>query len=470
VPFNRGKTIELLSVALIFFGFLALQLHAISRGNYAGQDYQRHSAIIRVSAQYPLLTLMAPITMTGGTPSTAYHYIGGRIYRIFGERHAWKAMAIVNVTLNIFALLLFYFLICRVVRSGLLRVGCMVFITFLPVMVVTSMVIAADAFMPFFFIASVWMLILIIDRLQKGHSAVGLMALEGALLAGAFLIKGNFIPIFAGMMIVGIILHRYRILRGRRLLFAFLLIIAVPMAVITIFWFGYMSEQTPMYFHRDVPQSLSARINFRSLLFFKGKDAYLLDAPFFHEVRSQDGRVFRPMHENNYYSYPALLHVGIFTDLLNIDQPIRYRSNDPGVVDEYYTRVRPQENQNRMKLSVRTSLVFFLSTFFAVLWLICAGISAVWQRKDPQEIPVIILFVLGLSLFLGMAFALPFMTWTYEWGFWLPRFIVPSILSFGTILFVVLDRMPFTKPKTVRWAILAMVMGQSLLQISFLWV
>ena len=195
-----------------------------------------------------------------------------------------------------------------------------------------------------------------------------------------------------------------------------------------------------------------------------------MDAPFFHEERSKDGRFFRPMHECNYYSYPALLHVAIFTDVLNIDQPIVYRSDDPRVVDEYYTRVRPQENQNRMKLSVRTSLIFSVSTFFAVLWLICAYLRAVGLRKGPQEIPGIILLVLGLSLFLGMMFALPFTPWPYVQGGWLPRFIVPSILSFGTILFVVLDRLPLTKPKAVRWAILAVVVAQSLLHVSFLWV
>ena len=125
MPFNCGKRIESLSVALIFCVFLALQLHAISRGNYAGQDYQRHIAAMRQSAKDPLGTLTAPLEIGMVTP-TAYHNIGGFFYRIFGEGYAWKALAIVNVIGNIFALLLFYLFICRVVRSGLLRVSCMV--------------------------------------------------------------------------------------------------------------------------------------------------------------------------------------------------------------------------------------------------------------------------------------------------------------------------------------------------------
>ncbi len=469
MSFNFAKSIELLSVALVLFVFLALELHAISRGNYAGQDYQHRLAAMRESAKDPWGTLTAPLEVGMATPS-AYHNIGGFFYCIFGEGGAWKALAIVNVMGNIFALLLFYFFIRRVVRSGLLRVSCMIFITFLPVMVITAMVISADALMPLFFIAVVWLLILIVDRLDKGDSAVGLMALEGSLLIGIFLIKDSFIFILAGIVVVGIILHRYRILCGRRLLCAGFLIIVIPVTAFTMFWFSYLNKQTPTYLSRNIPRAFWSHMDSRSLLFLKEKDVYLLDAPFFHEVRFQDGRFFRPMQECNYYSYPALLHVGIFTDVLNIDQPIRYRSDDPGVVDEYYTRVRPLENQDRMRLSVRTSLIFSVCAFLAVGWLIGVCLSAVWQRKDPKEIPVIILLVLGLSFFLGMIFALPFTPWPYVQGGWLPRFIVPSILSFGTILFVALDRLPLTKPKAVRWAILAMVVGQSLLHISFLWV
>ena len=205
-----------------------------------------------------------------------------------------------------------------------------------------------------------------------------------------------------------------------------------------------------------------------SLLFFKKKDLYLLEAPYFHEIKFQDGRLFRPMHESNYYSYPAMLDLAIFTDVLNIDQPIRLSSNDPGVQDEYFTRVRPQVNQDRMRLSVRSSLIFLIGILLAIGWLIWTSLSAVLQRKNSNEIPVMIFLVMGLSLFLGTALMLPFATYTYSAGIWLPRMIEPSIVSFGAILFVVLDRLPVTRFLVVRWVVLAMVICQSLLHISFL--
>ena len=467
--FFISKRGELLSVALILFVFLALQLHAIRGGNYAGQDYQRHIAAMRDSAKDPLGALTAPLEVGMATP-TAYHNMGGGVYSILGEGGAWKVMAIINVIWNICALLLFYLFIRRVVRSFLLRVSCMIFMTFLPVTVITSMVVASDAFMPLFFITAVWLLILIVDRLEKGRSAAGLMAWEGALLIVAFLVKNSFIFIFAGMAVIGIILHRYGILRGRQFLFAVFLIIVIPVTVFAMLWFGYLNKQTPMYLNRNIPRVFWNHVDSRSLLFLKKKDVHLLDAPFFHEKKFQDGRFFCPIQESGYYSYPALLHLGIFTDVLNIDQPIRYHSNDPGVIDEYYTRVRPQDNQNRMKFSVRSALVFSFSAFFAVFWWICVCLRAVGLRKDPQEIPVMILLVLGLSLFLGYTLTLPLTPFPYTQGGWLPRFTLSSILSFWTIFFVALDRLPLTRPQAVRWAILAMVIGQSLLHISFLWV
>ena len=459
---------ELMTVALIFIFFLGLQLQAIGRGDYKAQDYQRHTTIIRDSAAHPLKTLTAPIDKTGETPSTVYHLIGGCIYRIFGEGLAGKALAIVNVLCNILTLLLFYLFIRRVIRSGLMRVAGLAFIAFLPVTLITAMAIAADAFMPFFFIASAWLLVLIIDRWKKGGWAIGLMALEGALLITGVMVKVSFIAIFVGVVVIGLILCRCGIGGGRRLLLAFFLIIMVPAAITATLWFSYMSQQIPMYENSNVPKTSLAHMDLRSLLFFKKNDAYLLDAPYFHELRFQDGRSFHPMQETNYYSYPALLHLGIFTDVLNIDQPIRYHSNDPWVVDEYDTRVRPQENQERMKLCVRTSLVFSVCIFLALCWLIGACFNALKLGKETEDVPVIVLGVFGLSLFGETMASLPFVPWPYQLGFWLPRFILPSILSFGVILFVAVDRLPLMKSKVARWVMMAMVVGQSMLQISFL--
>src|SRR5690242_16204902 len=77
--YNKPVTSQKIALVLILAVFTCLQLRAISGGNYAGQDYQRHLANIRESAKHPWAALRNPMAH-GRSPATLYHWIAGRIF------------------------------------------------------------------------------------------------------------------------------------------------------------------------------------------------------------------------------------------------------------------------------------------------------------------------------------------------------------------------------------------------------
>ena len=87
-----------------------------------------------------------------------------------------------------------------------------------------------------------------------------------------------------------------------------------------------------------------------------------------------------------------------------------------------------------------------------------------------EYIYVLVPLILSLTVFLGMALGLPFTFETYHRGTWLPRHVMPIILSYGMLMFVVLENVMVNKLAWVRWVILGTVILQSFLHISFLWV
>ena len=77
------------------------------------------------------------------------------------------------------------------------------------------------------------------------------------------------------------------------------------------------------------------------------------------------------------YSYPALLHLAIFTDIMNIYQ------DDPGDADFW---PRTGTNASRMRVAVKTGLIFFLSCFFlAAVGLGQNALSNAFQAKSTRS-------------------------------------------------------------------------------------
>jgi hypothetical protein len=135
------------------------------------------------------------------------------------------------------------------------------------------------------------------------------------------------------------------------------------------------------------------------------------------------------MLEPNSYSYPALLHLGTFTDVLDF---ANRGSTDLGVP-------RPQPQKRFSQWAVRTGLAFSIPGLVAILILVWRGALALIRPQAAPRTGACVWTVLGLAWFLPIALALPFVETAYEAGYWLPRLVIPALWSFGLGLFGLLD-------------------------------
>ena len=105
-----------------------------------------------------------------------------------------------------------------------------------------------------------------------------------------------------------------------------------------------------------------------------------------------------------------------------------------------------------MRVAVKTGLIFFPSCFF----LAAVGLGRTFYltlfKRRAQEVPRFALALCGLGWFLNIVVFLPF-TPTYVGGYWLPRLILPAILTF-----IVLSATELDRPSS--WACGTMVLGR----------
>jgi hypothetical protein len=206
----------------------------------------------------------------------------------------------------------------------------------------------------------------------------------------------------------------------------------------------------------------------RSLLFFRKADFHLLSAPPYNQAadgvhtldfKASVGQVPNLLLPNK-FSYPGLLHLATFTDVLNIYQ------YDP---DDSYFGTRSQENAAWMRLAVTTALPFTLFALVAVPFLMARGAWSVLVAKDRQWLALLVISLPSAILFLNVAVFLPLLPYAYYHGYWLPRLIMPALLIFVVIAFVGLERVLDGRWRAGRWVCLLLVCLQSALHVMFLW-
>lgn len=461
---------ERIVIAVIFIAYLVLQANAIIHGNYAGQDYARHKLNILSSSKSPLEALTAPLTYAIFTTPTLYHFIVARIYNILPDCNKWQVIAFFNLATNSLALIIYYLICRRFIASLLLRLGNFIFVAFLPVAVITAVVIGSDSIMTLCSVSIVYILIRIAEKSEL-KQPVTLEALALCIvLCLSFMCKFPYVLSLFGVSITFLILYYLKLLRGSSFWKSAALAIIIPSLVFIVLYTSYLQYQTTFYRDKAIYHVTKNKMNYRSLVFFRSNDVHLLSAPYFHEVFAIDGALAPYLHLDNYFSYPALLHLGIFTDVLNMYEPIRYRSDDPRVKDEYYSRVRTGENKLKMIAAVVIALPFSFFAVIASARVLLLQFIMILKRKVPPDKAVLILLLVTLPIFMGVMTALPKTNYTYGQGFWLPRLLMPQLIVFFTMLFYWFDKLRMRLPAYVPAIVFAITLLQAMLNWSFLFV
>jgi hypothetical protein len=246
-----------------------------------------------------------------------------------------------------------------------------------------------------------------------------------------------------------------QLLSVRRLALMLILVTSVP-AIATYRENRRFTAEAGNSFAIDGSVPLSqAEMNPRSILWLRSADVDVLDAPAYNWFKDGDYELLR----SNRHSFPALLHLAMFTDVLNIYQYDPYDS---------YFGFRTLRHHHRMRSAVRSGLLFSgLAVIGVAVYLFRATVSVIVRRK-PQQLAIFVVLLFCTAWFVNLVVLYPFIPGAYSDGWWLPRLHAPALVGFFIIGFVFLDQLKWRSQK-LHAVVLAAVVVQSGLHASFLW-
>ncbi|HEY1765218.1 MAG TPA: glycosyltransferase family 39 protein [Opitutaceae bacterium] len=342
--------------------------------------------------------------------------------------HFLEAIAFAFLVFNTAALWIVYAFVWQALRRRPLRYAAAAFVTFVPFRVTTALVLASDGFtLPLFAIVALCVLRLC----ARPNRAWTWLLLGLALLAGT-LCKYS----LAGLVPPAAILVFLAILRrlppkGRLVWVAAAIMALAPPAILVEFEMRQVlqnngSVEGAIWNPKFAPPPM----RWRDLLLFQASDSKLFAAPDYFR-----GELFWPRA----YSYPALLHVACFSDLLGNFQTPRVTTDWKHRSQVYVYRWRSPLSQVLQEISVASGLIF--SALAVVGLAVCGVMSVLALATDKPRIPlaVTVLTLLALGYYVPQFYSLHYLARPYSLGYWLPRLIIPSLVVFFILGFVLLD-------------------------------
>ena len=441
-------------VILLLLVSIAVQANGIMHYGYIGQDFEDHIFKLSVVFSDPLLVIT---TQDAPLP----YYLCAWLYLLTDGHQVLELFAFGTAAMNAGAVLLFHRLSTLLVGHVFLRLAATMLLTFLPFRIVHSVVFAGDSFTALPFIVVVLLVVGLHAREADRWAKLRILAL---VLTLALLAKHSFLALLPALALTLLLLVRTGKLNRPQALAFLVLVLLLPGVLGTILLLR--SSHRTVHPWKKVPGSGSA-MRLDDLLVMKKRDLHLLNAPSYDE---RDGYGKLSLMVPHRFSYPALLHLGIFTDHLNFFQ---YDPNRP------YIPARSAANQRLMALSVKTSIPLSIAAFLATLWY-TARVAALFLRGvrrgqgsfGTREFALLMTVLFGLACYLVIVLALPYLRWAYWSGYWLPRLVMPSVMSFFLLAFAALDELLVRcGPRAVAALALAALIGvtaQSALHVAFL--
>ena len=408
------KTIRL----FIQIGFVLVGLNGVRNSVFIGQDWWTHLSSVEQTLQNP------GHWFHFDTTSRPLIYWLAAICRLVArEAYGFQLVTILFVLANACALWLLHDALRWSIRQPVLRLSALGLFAFLPVTSIATTVFAADNLTVAFFALSCWSLIRCLAADQPARQA-GFALIGGLGLVVAQFDKFTFLLLPLGIG-VAVAIDRWT---GRRTgwhreLWVVGCMVSAPLLVglgldraATIELAGVGTKHTYDWHG-------TGEMTWRSLLWPRGEDLYLLNAPTYWEPSDHPDIDRRPrLLQSNRYSYPGLLHLGSFSDVLNYSHPTDRNA-------------RPEPQRSLARWSVRLGLLFSVAGALAGLVLVYRLIVSLALRRVELPGGTMVWAVCGAVWYFPLVIQLPYIHHSYDWGYWLPRLVLPSIWSAVVILF-----------------------------------
>jgi 4-amino-4-deoxy-L-arabinose transferase-like glycosyltransferase len=410
---------------LLYLGFVsaagfALGLAGIFHYGYIAQDFVEHRDRI--------LSFPGSFSYAFNDPPGLF-WFGSLVLKLVGPAHYLDAIALAFLLINAAGLWIIYGFLWKCVSGLQLRYAAAAFVTFIPFRVIHSIVLAADGFtLPIFALAA----LLTLRLFENPRSLASWAALSATLSAGMLFkyLFGGLLPPVALLLAVAI---WRRLAKGERLhwMLVGVLAVAVPTEVL-VYQFG---ECAKMNGYLSKGQWLTSDqepvMRWSDMLTLQRSDLDLSSAPDYFT-----GKFFIP----RMYSYPALLHVCVFTDAQGSFQPNRAVSTDWGKrATVYIVRSRSGPSQALQEASVCWCVVFSVLALAGTLY--CSALSglALLTRRPLAADATVVITALAVGFYLPIFLSLHHLRHPYNQGYFLPRLVLPAIVVFYCLGFVLLD-------------------------------
>jgi hypothetical protein len=444
---------ERLAVLLVLTLFVAIGLNNISHRAFIGQDFTFHLRATTYLFAHP-----GEWFVLDNTSRPLIYWLAIDGVRLTDNRAPFEFAAVVCILLNGGALALLHDLARRVIFAPGLRVAALAFIAFLPVTLITAVVFAADALTPPFFVAAGWAIV----RWAEATTRRDIVAF--AALAGVALIAGNFAKFTFSVLPAPALIVLLSLWRAGRLTRTQLAPFVVGVVLLPAIVSGWLWTKSHRELAAEPPRHTFAwrgggEMTWRNLLLPKASDLRVFNAPSYWDRATIGERTFMPVLEPNGYSYPALLHLGIFTDVMD------FALN--GSTDNGAPRPEPQRTASRW--AVRTGVVFSALGVIAVAAFMVRSVRSF--RRPAIDAPPAAATVLGwfaLAWYGPLALTLPFVHHAYDWGYWLPRLVIPAVWVFALEAFRWLDQRVATRPRFGQLAV-GFTLFQTVLHVLVIW-
>ena len=443
---------ETWAVAIVLTLFVAVGFNHIHTNTVYGQDFLLHSSATENLVAHPDQWFPQDFTNR-----PLVYWIGAACHWVTHGKAPWEMAAAVFVLLNTLALFLLHDSTRRFIRSPWMRVSALTFAAFLPATQVAAIVYAADAVCQLPFALTLWSLLRSAEA-ATNRGRLGFAALAGvALSLGAFA-RFTFVAALPAVVVVIALLWR-----SRRVHLRHGLLIATAALLAPLLLSGWIHHRASVSFagkssHHTFNWRGTGEMTWSSLLLPKFADVHVLDAPVYWDSEMIDGKPRYGLLINNRYSYPALLHLSVFTDVLDY-------ANE-GQIDD--GAVRPEPQKTIARWSVRIGLLFSFAGFIAVGTFSVRCARALWKPEAAPSTGSLMWGIFALAWFLPLTLTLPFVYNSYDWGYWLARLIIPALWGFSVVLFAMLDEVCVRYPWVIK-LIALLVAVQAVLHIRSLW-
>jgi hypothetical protein len=437
------------AVCLLLAVFAVVAFNGIRNGLSQGQDFSIHVANTRRLTYDPDKWFTADVTNR-----PLLYWIGGACLRFSHDRYTYPLASMIFTAAGVLALGLVHDAMRRVINSPVIRVAGLALLAFLPVTIITTAVYAADTVVLLPFALAGWAVMRSLEE-DSDRRAVGFAALAGLAFTVGDFSKATFLALPGGVvfaLLLGWRAGRLRAARGWALL---VLAVLLPISAGSWILIKCARETAGEAPRHSFNWHGTGELTLRSLLGIKASDRRIFNAPEYLETEMRDGSPVYPLLVENNYSYSALLHLSVFTDVLNFANAA--------------VTPRPEPQRSAAQWSVRLGIIFSLGALGAALAFWGLTLRGLVRPQSMPSSAVLVWAGLAMAWYVPVAGNLPFVYHAYAMGYWLPRLVLPALWVFFAGFFVAVDHLPGSW-RTRAGAVLAiLVLLLSVLEIRSVW-